>query len=131
MIGRLNICCAIKPISTFWKDFYPNFENSHSYREGLESESNKNHAEDKFNRVDLLVKTGEGQHIIVEVQCSSQWDYLSRILYGTSKVVCEHCEKGFLLRKISKVISVSIVFFNLGEGKDYLYHGATIFKGLH
>src|SRR6266478_1262584 len=60
----------------------------------LESESNKNHDEDKFNRVDILVKSAENQHIIVEVQCSGQWDYLSRILYGTSKMVCEHLREG-------------------------------------
>ena len=97
----------------------------------LESESNKNHGIDKFNRVDLLVKTAEGKHIIVEVQCSSQWDYLSRILYGASKVICEYLRGGDSYKKISKVISVNIVFFNLGEGKDYLYQGNTVFRGLH
>lgn len=97
----------------------------------LESESNKNQEDDKFNRVDLLVKTAEGKHIIIEVQCSGQWDYLSRILYGASKMVCEHLREGDAYRKICKVISVSIVFFNLGEGKDYLYQGVTSFKGLH
>lgn len=97
----------------------------------LESESNKNHDGDKFNRVDLLVKTTEGKHIVVEVQCSSQWDYLSRILYGASKVVCEQLRAGDAYRKICKVISVSIVFFNLGTGKDYLYRGSTVFKGKH
>src|SRR5579871_5021117 len=97
----------------------------------LESESNKNHASDKFNRVDLLVKTGTGQRIIVEVQCSNQWDYLSRVLYGTSKIVCEHLREGDTYQNIGKVISVSIVFFNLGSGKDYIYKGSTIFKGLH
>jgi len=97
----------------------------------LESESNKNHKNDKFNRVDLLVKTAEGKHIIIEVQCSNQWDYMSRILYGASKVVCEHLRQGNSYRAIAKVISVSIVFFNLGEGKDYLYKGTTTFKGLH
>jgi predicted transposase/invertase (TIGR01784 family) len=97
----------------------------------LESESNQDHAEDKFNRVDLLVKTAEGQYIIIELQCSGQWDYLSRILYGTSKVVCEQLKVGDAYRKIQKVISVSIVFFNLGHGKDYLYRGSTSFKGLH
>jgi hypothetical protein len=97
----------------------------------LESEGNKNHADDKFNRVDLLVRTAEGQHIIVEVQCSNQWDYLSRVLYGTSKAVCEHMREGDTYSKIRKVISVSIVFFDLGEGKDYLYRGSTNFKGMH
>lgn len=97
----------------------------------LESESNKTHAKDKFNRVDLFAKTAQNQYIIIEVQCSSEWDYLSRILYGASKMVCEYLRSGDPYRHISKIISVSIVFFNLGEGKDYLYKGSTQFKGLH
>jgi predicted transposase/invertase (TIGR01784 family) len=97
----------------------------------LESESNKNTWNDKSNRVDLLVQTSEGERVLIEVQCSSQWDYLSRILYGTSKVVTEHIHQGEAYKNLCKVISVSIVFFNLGEGKDYLYKGTTTFKGLH
>jgi predicted transposase/invertase (TIGR01784 family) len=97
----------------------------------LESESNKETADDKYNRVDLLVKTSEGHHIIVEVQCSRQWDYLSRILYGTSKLVCEQLNEGDKYGKIHKIISVSIVFFDIGSGKDYIYHGSTIFHGIH
>ncbi len=97
----------------------------------LESESNKHDVDDKFNRVDLLVKTAEDKRIIIEVQCSGQWDYLSRILYGTSKVVCEYLREGDAYKNIRKVISVSIVFFNLGTGKDYLYQGTTVFRGLH
>lgn len=97
----------------------------------LESESNKNHYSDKYNRVDLLAITEQNQHIIIELQCSSQWDYLSRILYGASKVVCEYLSESDTYSKIRKIISISIVFFNLGEGQDYLYKGSTIFKGLH
>ncbi|CAN5351214.1 Rpn family recombination-promoting nuclease/putative transposase [soil metagenome] len=97
----------------------------------LDSESNKTTADDKFNRVDLLVQAGKQEHIIIEVQCSSQWDYLSRILYGTSKTITEHLHEGESYHHVRKVISVSIVFFNLGEGKDYLYKGATEFRGMH
>jgi len=97
----------------------------------LESESNKDHAEDKYNRVDLLVQDADNRKIIIEVQCSGQWDYLSRILYGTSRVVFEHLRQGQAYGRIAKIISVSIVFFNLGEGKDYLYKGRTTFRGLH
>lgn len=97
----------------------------------LESESNKITREDKSNRVDLLVQNAAGEKIIIEVQCSSQWDYLSRILYGTSKVIVEHLHQGDAYKNICKVISVNIVFFNLGEGKDYLYRGITSFQGMH
>jgi predicted transposase/invertase (TIGR01784 family) len=97
----------------------------------LESESNKNHLEDKYNRVDLLAITNQDQRIIIEVQCSRQWDYLSRILYGVSKTVCEHLSEGDSYHQISKIISVSIVFFDLGAGQDYLYKGSTVFTGMH
>lgn len=97
----------------------------------LESEGNQENRDDKYNRVDLLVQAGKKELIIIEVQCSYQWDYLSRILYGTSKAVTEHLRKGASYRNIRKVISVSVVFFNLGEGKDYIYKGTTSFQGLH
>jgi len=97
----------------------------------LESESNKETVDDKFNRVDLLVQAGHKERIIIEIQTSSQWDYLSRIMYGTSKAITEHMKEGFSYKEVCKVISVSIVFFNLGEGRDYLYNGMTHFKGIH
>jgi predicted transposase/invertase (TIGR01784 family) len=97
----------------------------------LESESNKETEEDKFNRVDVLVKTQKGQHIIVEVQCYGQWDFLTRVLYGTSKTICEYLKEGKDYKYVVKVVSVSIVFFDLGVGKDYLYKGETTFKGIH
>ena len=97
----------------------------------LESESNKNDKDDRSNRVDLLVLTEEKEHIIIEVQASMEWDYLSRILYGTSKAVTEYIQAGQAYRDVRKIISVSIVFFNLGRGDDYIYHGTTEFRGTH
>lgn len=97
----------------------------------LESESNKNHKDDRSNRVDLLVRTEKEEHVIIEVQASMEWDYLSRILYGTSKAVTEYIQAGQPYRDIHKIISVSIVFFDLGHGKDYVYHGTTEFRGTH
>ena len=97
----------------------------------LESESNKNTQEDKSNRVDLLVLTEKKEHIIIEVQASMEWDYLSRILYGTSKAVTEYIQAGQAYRDVCKIISVSIVFFDLGRGEDYVYHGTTEFRGTH
>ena len=89
----------------------------------LESEGNKNTQNDKSNRVDLLVLTGNKEHVIIEVQATMEWDYLSRILYGTSKAVTEYIQAGQPNRDVRKIISVSIVFFDLGRGEDYVYHG--------
>ena len=97
----------------------------------LESESNKNHKDDRSNRVDLLVLTGKKEHVIIEVQASMEWDYLSRILYGVSKAVTEYIQAGQAYRNVRKIISVSIVFFDLGRGEDYVYHGTTEFRGTH
>ncbi|MDM8553191.1 Rpn family recombination-promoting nuclease/putative transposase [Desulfococcaceae bacterium HSG7] len=99
--------------------------------EVLESESNKNDKYDKFNRVDLKVKTGTQEIIIIEVQYEREYDYLQRMLFGVSKTITEHIVESDPYYKIRKVISVNILYFDLGEGKDYVYTGKTVFRGLH
>jgi predicted transposase/invertase (TIGR01784 family) len=97
----------------------------------LESESNKEDVRDKFNRVDLKVRNQKDEIIIIEVQYDRELDYLQRILFGTSKVITEHLEEGDPYAEIVKVISVNILYFDLGHGEDYVYHGSTAFKGIH
>ena len=97
----------------------------------LDSESNKETEDDKFNRVDVLVEFSSGELVIVEVQNSKEYDYFHRMLYGTSKVITEHIKEGQPYAEVKKVISVTIAYFDLGQGKDYVYHGTTVFKGIH
>ncbi len=97
----------------------------------LESESNKEDNRDKFNRVDLKVKNQKSELIIIEVQYERAFDYLQRILFGTSKVITEHLHESDPYSEIVKVISVNILYFDFGQGEDYVYHGVTSFKGLH
>ena len=97
----------------------------------LESEANQESKTDKFNRVDLLVENSKSELIIVEVQNSTELDYLHRLLYGSSKVISENLNLGESYSSIKKVISVSIVYFDLGHGKDYVYKGTTNFEGIH
>jgi predicted transposase/invertase (TIGR01784 family) len=91
----------------------------------LESESNQEHENDKFNRVDMLAELGTGELAIIEVQNSRVNDYFQRILYGTSKLITEYIDIGDDYIKVKKVYSVSIVYFGLGQGEDYAYHGLT------
>ena len=100
-------------------------------RKILESEGNKDDADDKHNRVDILVENNKGELVIIEVQNSKEYDYFHRILYGTSKVITEYIDEGDEYAKIKKVISITIAYFDLGQGKDYVYHGVTQFKGIH
>ncbi|MCP4147781.1 MAG: Rpn family recombination-promoting nuclease/putative transposase [bacterium] len=97
----------------------------------LESESNKETADDKYNRVDILVKDSNDRLIIVEIQNTREIDYFYKILYNTSKTTSENIKQGGSYRDVKKVITVSVVYFNLGQGKDYVYHGSTTFVGLH
>jgi len=99
--------------------------------EVLESESNKEDRADKFNRVDLKVRNEKNEIIIIEVQYQREFDYLQRILYGTSRVITEHIDENEPYSKVVKVISVNILYFDLGQGEDYIYHGTTSFQGLH
>jgi len=97
----------------------------------LESESNKEDKRDKLNRVDLKVRNQENEIIIIEVQYEREFDYLQRILFGTSKVITEHIRESDPYSEVVKVISINILYFDLGQGEDYVYHGSTSFKGLH
>jgi predicted transposase/invertase (TIGR01784 family) len=97
----------------------------------LESESNQEEEGDKFNRVDLFAETAKGEHIIIEIQNTRELDYLMRMLFGTSKAITDYLAVGAAYGDIKKVIAVSIVYFGLGKGDDYVYVGQTKFTGLH
>jgi len=97
----------------------------------LESEANQERENDKFNRVDIKLKSSDNEIIIVEIQFSSQYDYFQRMLYGTAKNITEYLDVGEDYGKIIKVISVNIIYFDLGFGDDYIYHGKTEFKGMY
>jgi predicted transposase/invertase (TIGR01784 family) len=97
----------------------------------LESESNKQHDDDKYNRVDILVKDSKSELIIIEIQNQSEYDYFHRMAYGSSKVLTEYISVGQPYSEIKKVFSINVVYFDLGQGNDYIYHGKTDFVGIH
>ncbi len=97
----------------------------------LESESNQEDDRDKFNRVDLLVEDKDKRKIFIEIQNTRESDYLERVLYGSSKIIVENQYLGKNFKDVSKVISISILFFNLGKGEDYIYFGTTKFEGMN
>ncbi len=97
----------------------------------LDPESLAEHANDRTNRVDLLCKNTLDEHIIVELQYHYEMDYFQRILFGASKLVTQYMLQGAPYRSIKKVFSVHILYFNLGDGHDYVYYGQTQFTGMH
>ena len=100
-------------------------------QEILESEGNQETDDDKYNRVDILTQNARGELVIIEVQNTYEIDYFHRMAYGTSKALTENLGLGQPYSEIKKVISVNIVYFDLGQGEDYVYKGTTHFEGLH
>ena len=68
---------------------------------------------------------------IVEIQNRRELHYLERILYGVAKAITEHISIGEGYGKIKKVYSISILYFDIGIGTDYIYHGQNHFVGVH
>lgn len=115
----------------------------------LESESNQEAEDDKFNRVDILTQNSKNELIIIEIQSTydmrsivellektnkrlcSKIDYFHRMAYGVSKAISENLSLGQNYADIKKVISINIVYFDLGQGDDYIYRGLTEFVGLN
>lgn len=60
----------------------------------MESESNQQTIDDKFNRVDIKAKNSKDEIIIVEIQNTRELYYLERILYGVAKAITEHISLG-------------------------------------
>jgi predicted transposase/invertase (TIGR01784 family) len=67
----------------------------------------------------------------VEIQQTREHDYLQRMIYGVAKTITEHMSSGQRYENVKKVFSINILYFNLGEGEDYLYHGQTRLQGVH
>jgi predicted transposase/invertase (TIGR01784 family) len=96
----------------------------------LESEGNKESADGGFNRVDMLAESSSGELIIIEVQNYRELVYFQRMLYGVSKLITEYFHESEDYSNIKKVYSVNVLYFNVGQGADYLYRGRTDFWGV-
>ncbi len=97
----------------------------------LESESNSDEYDQKINRVDMLVENEGRERLIIELQYSKEFDFLQRMLFATSKHLTETLQKGSPYQDIKKIYSVNLIYFDLGYGTDYVYHGKTEFVGIH
>lgn len=97
----------------------------------LESENNLQTADDKFYRADIKACNSKNEIIIIEVQNMRKLYYLERILYGVAKVTTEYASLGEAYYHVKKAYSISILYFDIGSGSDYLYYGQNNFIGVH
>ena len=94
-------------------------------------EANKDTEILKINRVDILVEDTKQRLMAIELQYNREIDYFYRMLFATSKASIEHIKKGYDYSLIKKVYSINLLYFELGQGKDYVYHGKNEFRGIH
>lgn len=94
-------------------------------------EANKAEANLKINRVDILVEDTQKRLMAIELQYNREIDYFYRMLFTTSKMTVENIDQGYDYGKIKKSYSINLLYFELGQGKDYVYHGKSEFIGIH
>ena len=70
----------------------------------LESESNQEDENDKFDRVDILAESEKGELTIFEIQNNRELAYFHRILYGVSKAITDYINLGEDYEKVRKCI---------------------------
>ncbi|ONI46625.1 hypothetical protein AN642_02885 [Epulopiscium sp. SCG-B10WGA-EpuloA2] len=68
--------------------------------------------------------------MIIEIQYDREDDFMERVIWETSKTIVDNLNVGEPYGNIDKVISINILYFNLGRGKGYIYRGKTIIEDL-
>ncbi|MCQ2318224.1 MAG: Rpn family recombination-promoting nuclease/putative transposase [Bacteroidales bacterium] len=97
----------------------------------LESEGNREHRDDKTNRVDILAEDTNGALFIIEVQATNEYGMFQRMLFATSKAVTDYIKSGEEYERVKRIYSINIVYFDLGVGDDIIYKGTTEFYGVN
>lgn len=76
----------------------------------LDSESNQQTENDKFNRVDILAENEKGEFIIFEIQNTREHTYFHRMLYGVSKVITDNTVWAMITTRCARYIpSISCI----------------------
>ncbi len=79
----------------------------------------------------ILVKNSKKELMLIEVQNDREFDFFHRMNYGQAKLLTEHMHLGMKYDQVKKIYSINIVYFDLGQGDDYIYKGKTEFRGIH
>ena len=97
----------------------------------LESESNQIKGDSTYGCVVLRAANNKGDEIVVEMQTIRELYYLWNLVVNGFQPFPTHISLGDKYDKVRKVYSISILYFDLGQGADYLYHGQTSLVGVH
>ena len=95
----------------------------------LESDPKQNGS--TFSHIAFLAETSNQNYIVIETQIIRELYFRMHYLCGVAKTITELIHLGDKYDQVKKVYSISILYFDLGRGADYLYHGQTTLIGVH
>lgn len=85
----------------------------------------------KYRRVVIKAFNSKGEKILIEIRQTYELDYLERFIYSEGIPNNNPPDNWNDYLEVKKVYSINILYFDLGEGADYLYHGQTTLIGVH
>lgn len=97
----------------------------------LENHGEPRIVEDKYNRLDIKVLNTRGEIIIIEIQNIHEMHYLKRKLYGSAQTLTDYTYLEDSLSEIKKIYCISILYFKIDSGTDYIYRGYDRLTALH
>lgn len=97
----------------------------------LESKDTSLSEGEKNNWIGIMAHNDKDENIIIEIQIKRLLHYIESIYYGITPSNIRRIRLGDSYREVKKVYSISILYFDLGVGSDYLYHGQNHFIGVH
>ena len=106
-------------------------EDDVSVLEIVEDESRETWSDDgQSNHMDIKVRVGVDEVVLVELQAVREVDDLQRNLLDAAKWLLGQFGVGEARGSFARVISVTLLYCELGCGTDYVYRGTTSFRGL-
>ena len=84
--------------------------------------------DEKSRHLILKVENQNGEPMLIELQYNKEPNYLKQILHSFSKIVAEYVRPN---ENFAKIVSITILNFDFGDGDDYIYRATTTFTGLN
>ena len=97
----------------------------------LESEGSSEDSSIGEYRITFLAKNVSNEPVVCEIRVTREFYYRWRIVKGLNKLFARKKCFANNYDQVKKVYSINIIYFDLGKGSDYLYHGKTVFTGVH
>lgn len=97
----------------------------------LESEGSSEDNSIGEYRITFKAINASNESIVCEIRVTRELYYRRRMVKGLNRLFAERKYFTINYDGVKKVYSINIIYFDLGKGSDYLYHGKTVFTGVH